>query len=29
VDVLHVTPGSPIVRVEHCFCYISREHGKP
>ena len=29
VDVLHVTPGSPIVRVEHCFCHISREHGKP
>ena len=29
VDVLHITPGSPIVRVEHCFCYISREHGKP
>ena len=29
VDVLHITPGTPIVRVEHCFCYISREHGKP
>jgi hypothetical protein len=29
VDVLHVTPGTPIVRVEHCFCYISREHVKP
>ena len=29
VDVLHIAPGVPIVRVEHCFCYISREHGKP
>jgi len=29
VDVLHVTPGTPIVRVEHCFCFISKEHGKP
>ena len=29
VDVLHVTPGTPIVRVEHCFCYINREHVKP
>ena len=24
VDVLHITPGTPIVRVEHCFCYISK-----
>ena len=29
VDVLHITPGNPIVRVEHCFCFISKEHGKP
>ena len=29
VDVLHVTPGTPIVRVEHCFCFISKKHGKP
>src|SRR5438477_6027343 len=29
VDVLHVAPGFPTVRVEHCFCHISREHGKP
>ena len=27
VDVLHRTAAGPI--VEHCFCHISREHGKP
>ena len=27
VDVLHFTAAGPI--VEHCFCHISREHGKP
>ncbi|PYJ85634.1 MAG: hypothetical protein DME22_08395 [Verrucomicrobia bacterium] len=27
VDVLHRTAAGPI--IEHCFCYISKEHGKP
>src|SRR5687767_6169122 len=27
VDVLHVTAGG--LFIEHCFCFISREHGKP
>ena len=27
VDVLHRTAAG--IFVEHCFCYISREHGKP
>lgn len=30
VDVLYVIgTGVNTVRVEHCFCYISKEHGKP
>ena len=31
VDVLHRTgtAAAGFVFVEHCFCYISREHGKP
>ena len=31
VDVLHRTgtAATGFVFVEHCFCYISREHGKP
>lgn len=27
VDVLHRTAAG--IFIEHCFCYISREHGKP
>jgi hypothetical protein len=27
VDVLHVTGGG--LFIEHCFCFVSREHGKP
>jgi hypothetical protein len=27
VDVLHVTATGQL--IEHCFCFISREHGKP
>lgn len=27
VDVLQVTAGGLL--VEHCFCFVSREHGKP
>jgi len=27
VDVLHRTAAG--IFVEHCFCYISKEHGKP
>ena len=31
VDVLHRTgtAATGFVFIEHCFCYISREHGKP
>jgi hypothetical protein len=27
VDVLQITPGGLL--IEHCFCYVSKKHGKP